>query len=137
MSRLRPHLRLLTWLTLMVIGLGVLAPTVVQALAAPPTLAHWQDICTASGIVRLDATPPADNAPQPASAPADEGGAYAGKVCLGCLLHGLGLALSPGPSLVWPAPLAITGLPPVQGTAPAPATAVWLVPPAPAPPPQS
>lgn len=130
---LRLHLRLLAWLTLLVMGLGVLAPAVVQARAAPPTLAHWQEICTASGIVRVDAAPAATDRTA-RSNDTDDGSTPGGQTCLGCLLHGVGWALPPGSTPAWLPPPAVNGLPPAHGTAPALPTAAWVTPPAHAPP---
>ena len=51
----RVHRRFTTWLALLAMVLGALAPTVAQAMVASSDRAAWVEVCSASGMVWVKA----------------------------------------------------------------------------------
>jgi hypothetical protein len=124
---LRVHRRFTTWLALLAMVLGALAPTLAQAMVAPSDRADRFEICTVSGMVWVQAD--ADAVPsQGSQAP----GADATMHCPWCTLHGGAADLPPLQLLAEPLPRQ-TDLPPAFYRAVS-AAGIWAPPQARAPP---
>ena len=116
----RLHRRITTWVALLTLVLGALAPTVAQALGAGGDAADWQQVCSVSGMVWVQADTGAVRDQQP-----DGGGAMgdASLHCPWCTLHG-GAAGLPVAQALPELPPRLTDLPPAFYRAPLAAT-VW------------
>lgn len=118
---MRLHRRVTTWLALLAVVLGALAPTVTQAMVAGQPKADWLEICSVTGMVWVqpdtgataDALPD-DSAPQAAT-----------PHCSWCMLHGAAAAPWPAAEFSPPLPDRLTDLPPAFYLAPQTAS-VWL-----------
>lgn len=121
----RLHRRLLTWLTLLSLGLGTLAPTVAQAAWRAGDRAAWVQVCSSTGMFWVRAGEAADD---PAESP-QAGGMVA---CPWCDLHGGASAPPPaGLGSLIDSPAAAVAHTWITGSARAPG---WLAPPSRAPP---
>lgn len=78
----RAHRRFTTWLALLAMVLGALAPTVAQAMVASSERSDWVEVCSVSGMVwvQLDADSASDEPAAPDSAVSMH--------CPWCTLHG-------------------------------------------------
>lgn len=104
----RVHRRFTTWLALLAMVLGALAPTVAQAMVASPDRAPWVEVCSVSGMVwvKID-TEDTASAPHDDQAPMRD----AAQHCAWCSLHGGAAGLPPVMAMAEPAPRQ-TDLPP-------------------------
>ncbi len=116
----RLHRRITTWVALLTLVLGALAPTVAQALVAGSDRADWLQVCSVSGMVWVQADTGEVRDQQPdGSAPMSDASLH----CPWCTLHGGASGLPPVDAVaVVPAPLAEQ--PPAFYRAPLAAT-VW------------
>lgn len=117
MLSMRAHRRLLTWLTLLSLGLGTLAPTLAHAVPRAGGAAAWVQVCSSTGMFWVRADGEAG----------DPVAAERLVACAWCDLHG-GTVAPPPPGLVAlgqrlaePAPL--------MASAAEPAATLWLSPP--------
>jgi len=96
MSCSRVHRRLTAWLALLAMVLGVLAPTVAQAMVASSDRAQWVEVCSASGMLWVKADASAESGVDQASH--DAGGPMSDTWmhCPWCSLHGGAPGLPPG-----------------------------------------
>ena len=116
----RLHRRITTWVALLALVMGALAPTVTQAMVAAGDRSDWLEVCSVSGMVWVKADTGEVAQQQPdGSAPLGE----AGQHCPWCTLHG-GVAGLPTPQAQLPLPPRLTDLPPAFYRAPLSAT-VW------------
>jgi hypothetical protein len=121
----RVQRRFTAWLAMLALVLSTLAPTLAQAVAASSDRSDWVQICSATGMVWVQADLAAAD---PDSAPL----ADMGMQCPWCSLHSPAAGLPPAPALgvasAAPASLAsrFAGTPPP--------TSVWIAAPARAPP---
>lgn len=116
----RLHRRITTWVALLTLVLGALAPTVAQALVAGGDRADWLQVCSVSGMVWVQADTGEVSDQQP------DGGAPMGDAslhCPWCTLHG-GAAGLPVAQALPELPPRLTDLPPAFYRAPLAAT-VW------------
>lgn len=121
MAFFRLHRRLTTWLAMLALVLGALAPTVAQAMVGSGERDGWLQICSVSGMVwvKADAANPGDQQPAGGAPQGD-----ASQHCAWCTLHG-GAAGLPSADLPSVLPARLTELPPAFFFAPL-AAAVWL-----------
>eukprot|EP01136_Pigoraptor_vietnamica_P016485 Opistho-1_new@60513 len=124
----RVHRRFTTWLALLAVVLGALAPTVAQAVVASSDRAAWVEICSVSGMVWVKADT-GERAGVEHDGPAPMGDAA--QHCAWCSLHGAA-GLPPLITVAEPAPRQ-TGLPPAFYRAVA-LSGTWAPPQARAPP---
>lgn len=121
----RVHRRFTAWLAMLALVLAALAPTLAQAVVAGSDRSDWVQICSATGMVWVQADQAAGDME---SAPL----ADMGMQCPWCSLHspatGLPPALGSGVAAAAPASL------PQAVTAAAPPVGVWIAAPARAPP---
>ena len=96
----RARRRFTTWLALLAMVLGALAPTVAQAVVAVSDRAEWIEVCGVSGMVwvRADTGEPA-MAQHDGQAPMSD----ASQHCPWCSLHGGATGLPPVIALAEPA----------------------------------
>lgn len=121
--------RFTAWVALLTLVLGALAPTLAQASRTGHERADWMQICSASGMVWVQADRQgADEQPPGGSAPL----ADAGLQCPWCTLHGAGAGFAAAHALSDPAPHR-TWQPRAIPTAP-PAASAWSPPPSRGPP---
>ncbi|MBU4518359.1 MAG: DUF2946 domain-containing protein [Gammaproteobacteria bacterium] len=90
MHFVRAHRRLTSWLAMLVMVFGVLAPAVAQAMVASSDRADWVEVCSASGMlwVKADGSGAVD-------AGMDEPMSDASQHCPWCNLHGGAAGLPP------------------------------------------
>jgi len=82
---LRAHRRFTTWLALLAMVLGALAPAVAQAMVASSDRAAWVEVCSVSGMVWVKAdTGEVAEAGHDGQAPMSD----ASQHCPWCSLHG-------------------------------------------------
>lgn len=124
----RAHRRFTTWLALLAMVLGALAPTVAQAVVASSDRADWIEVCSVSGIVWVQADPGAAQVDADGTAPMDGVSQH----CPWCNLHGGSTGLPPVALLADPLPRQ-TDLPPAFYRA-VTLSGVWAPPQARAPP---
>jgi len=123
MSVFRTHRRFTAALTLLVMLLSVLLPTVAQAVVRASGQAHWVQVCSTSGMVWVNAVnsaEPSEHAPSPAGPLGDWS-----QQCPWCALHGGAAGL---PTQDWALAgftAATEGLPAWGSTAPV--SAIWAV----------
>lgn len=116
----RLHRRITTWVALLTLVLGALAPTVAQALVTGSDRADWLQVCSVSGMVWVQADTGEVRDQQPdGSAPMSD----ASQHCPWCTLHGGAAGLPVAHALPELAPR-LTDLPPAFYRAPLAAT-VW------------
>lgn len=84
---MRLHRRFVTWLALLTVAFGALAPAAAQAFTAGAQRNALVEVCISTGMVLMDIA-----AADGSTAPADQ--ADAGKHCPWCSLHS-GVALPP------------------------------------------
>ena len=125
----RVHRRFTTWLALLVMVLGALAPAVAQAVVASSDRAAWVEVCSVSGMVWVKADT-GERAGAEHDGPAPMGDAA--QHCAWCSLHGGAAGLPPVMAMAEPAPRQ-TGLPPAFYRAVA-LSGTWAPPQARAPP---
>lgn len=103
----RVHRRFTTWLALLAMVMGALAPTVAQAMVASSDRAQWVEVCSVSGMVwvQTDAGEPASG--HDGQAPTRD----AAQQCAWCSLHGGAAGLPPVTAKAEPLPRQ-TDLPP-------------------------
>ncbi|MBE0589330.1 MAG: DUF2946 domain-containing protein [Hydrogenophaga sp.] len=108
MHFVRAHRRLTSWLAVLVMVFGALAPAVAQAMVASSDRADWVEVCSASGMlwVRADTGEPA-GAEHDGQAPMSD----ASQHCPWCSLHGGAAGLPPVIAAAEPPPRQ-TDLPP-------------------------
>ncbi|MBW8470119.1 MAG: DUF2946 domain-containing protein [Thiobacillus sp.] len=90
MHFVRAHRRLTSWLAMLVMVFGALAPAVAQAMVASSDRADWVEVCSASGMlwVKADGSGAVD-------AGMDEPMSDASQHCPWCNLHGGAAGLPP------------------------------------------
>ncbi|MGS5085427.1 DUF2946 domain-containing protein [Hydrogenophaga sp. A37] len=86
----RVHRRFTTWLALLAMVLGALAPTVAQAVVASSDRADWVEVCSVSGMIWVQADASAASSDSPSAPVAD-----ASMHCPWCTLHGGAADLPP------------------------------------------
>jgi hypothetical protein len=100
----RAQRRVCAWLAMLALVLTALAPTLAQAVVSNTDRGDWVQICSASGMVWIQADPGAGD---PQSAPM----AGAGMQCPWCSLHSPAAGLPPATALrvaaAAPAPLVV------------------------------
>lgn len=116
----RLHRRITTWVALLTLVLGALAPTVAQALVAGGDRSDWMQVCSVSGMVwvQADTGEVRDQQPDGGAPMAD-----ASQHCPWCTLHGGAAGLPVAQALPDLSPR-LTDLPPAYYCAPLAAT-VW------------
>lgn len=121
--------RFTAWLAMLALVLAALAPTVAQALVAGSDRSDWVQICSATGMVWVQADDAADDAAgDTQSAPL----ADMGMQCPGCSLHSPVTGLPP--ALVSAVSTLAPATHPGDTTAAASPVGVWIAAPARAPP---
>ena len=95
----RVHRRFTTWLALLAVVLGALAPTVAQAVVASSDRAPWVEVCSVSGMVWVKA-----DTGERAGAEHDGPMRDAAQHCAWCSLHGGAAGLPPLITVAEPAP---------------------------------
>lgn len=116
----RLHRRITTWVALLALVLGALAPTVTQAVVSGGDRADWLQVCSVSGMVWVQAdTGQVSDPPPDGNAPMSDVSQH----CPWCTLHG-GAAGLPVVALSFDLPQRLTDLPPAFYRAPLTAT-VW------------
>lgn len=128
MSLLRVHRRFIALLALVAMLVGVLAPTVAQAVVVGSDRSGWVEVCSVSGMVwvKADTGEPSDRSLEGGGPSSD-----AMQHCPWCTLHGGVAGLPPSDSMLLPsqrltdlpsafyfAPLAATVWAPAQSRAP-------------------
>lgn len=110
--------RLGTWLAMLAVVWGALAPTLAQAVvrSAPTPGDGWVEVCSVSGMVWVSLDTGEQQA-VPHTGVSDE------PSCAWCALHG-GAAGSPATQAQWPVSLALSDFPPAFYQAPV-TPAVW------------
>lgn len=121
----RAHRRFTTWLAMLALVLGALAPVLAQAVVASSDRAQWVEVCSASGMVWVKA-----DAAEDAARSQDDGHRTppvldAAMSCDWCSLHGASAALPPPTRAVETQPLA--ALHPLAFFQAASLTGVWAV----------
>ena len=125
----RVHRRFTTWLALLAMVLGALAPAVAQAVVASSDRAAWVEVCSVSGMVWVKAdTGERAGAEHDGPVPMRD----AAQHCAWCSLHGGAAGLPPLITVAEPAPRQ-TDLPPAFYRAVTP-SGTWAPPQARAPP---
>ena len=117
----RVHRRITSWLALLAMVLGALAPTVAQAVVASSDRSDWIEVCSVSGMVWVKADT-GERAGVEHDGPAPMGDAA--QHCAWCTLHG-GAAGLPAADPVPGLPARLTDLPPAFYLAPM-AASVWM-----------
>lgn len=99
MFTLRRPRRWTTWLAMWVLVLNAFAPLVAQAAVANQQGGHWFEVCTSTGMVRVQADASHGDAQLPSS-----GGEFnLGQHCPACTVHDLALGLPPAALVVFAA----------------------------------
>jgi hypothetical protein len=125
----RARRRLTTWLALLAMVLGALAPTVAQAVVAASDRAEWIEVCGASGMVWVQVEAEDGSL---ATHPGQGSMADGSQHCPWCSLHGGAAGLPVVPVVSDPPPGLAGPLPTADPVSPRPAT--WAPPQARAPP---
>lgn len=106
----RIHRRLTAALVLLTMVLGVLAPTVAQAVVNASGPAQWVEVCSASGMLWVKASDSAEPGAQSDTSTNPMGDMST--PCPWCILHG-GAAGVPGKPLAFVGPVQGAELPPI------------------------
>lgn len=125
MSSTRIQRRFTAWLALLALALSALAPTMAQAVVSASERSDWVQICSASGMVWIQADAAASGTD---SVPLADMAAP----CAWCLMHSAVAGLPPAPVMGFTSSL--PQLLPGGCMAAAPPTGVWTAAPARAPP---
>lgn len=115
MQFLRARRCFVAWLAALAMAMGALVPALAQAAAASTDDARWVELCTATGMVWVQAGADPDAAG--AASPAPGGGQVSSSSCPWCLLHGGAAGLPPVLDAI-ALPERLAGLPPAFYRAP-------------------